>query len=382
MKRIALLLIAVIVAVLTVGVAATSAQGDNYCNYPPPRLVAGSQARVTPGLPNVIRAQPWRGPSSPVVGEIPAGGVFTVLAGYAPQCSDAMNWYYISYNGIVGWTAEGSGGVYWVEPVVANNGCAITPRLTPGGQGRVTPGLPNVIRNQPWRGAGSSIIGLIPAGGVFNVQSGPSCANGIQWWLVQYGGVTGWTGEGEGATYWVEPASGGNPGICSGALPPHLTVGASAYASHNIDVPLYPQASSGAPILTMPAGSWFRVLSSPVCSEGVQWWLIRFNNYEGWIKESNGSVYTVDPWVCGNFMPSRLIVGTSARVSPGLPNNLRAQPSLDAQIVGTIPGGQSFAVVGGPQCGNNGTWWQVAYNGVYGWTMEGRGNSYWLEPFS
>lgn len=380
MKRFALILIAVFIMVLSVGVAATAAQGDNYCNYPPPRLVAGSQARVTPGLPNVIRAQPWRGPSSPVVGEIPAGGVFTVLAGYGLQCSDGMNWYYVSYNGIVGWTPEGSGGVYWTEPLVANS-CAIAPRLSIGGQGRVTPGLPNVIRSQPWRGAGSSIIGLIPAGGVFTVQSGPSCANGIQWWLVQYGGITGWTGEGEGASYWVEPVTGGNSGICQG-LPPHLTVGASGFASHGYDVPLYPQAMTGAPILTMPAGSWFRVLSSPICSEGVQWWQVRFNNYEGWVKETNGSEYAVDPYHCANFMPSRLIAGTSARVLPGLPNNLRAQPSLSAQIVGTIPGGQSVAVVGGPQCGNNGVWWQVAYNGVYGWTMEGRNTAYWLEPLS
>lgn len=378
-KRI-ILVIAIVAAMLAVGVATTAAQGDNYCNYPPPRLVAGGQARVTPGLPNVIRSQPWRGAGSSILGQIPAGGVFTVLAGYGPQCSEGMNWYYVSYNGLVGWTAEGNNGVYWTEPVAAS--CSsLAPRLTIGGQGRITPGLPNVVRNQPWRGAGSSIIGLIPAGGVFTVQGGPSCASGVQWWLVNYNGVTGWTGEGEGTTYWTEPISGGFPDTCTGALPPRLTVGTAAFVPPGFGTPLYPQAGTQtAPTLTMPGGSWIRVLSAPLCSQGVNWWQVRFNNYEGWVPETTGGHYNVDPYICQGFEPSRLMVGTSARVLPGLPNNLRAQPSLTAPILGRIPAGGTMAVVGGPQCGNNGTWWQVAVNGVYGWTMEGSGGTYWLEP--
>ena len=38
-----------------------------------------------------------------------------------------------------------------------------------------------------------------------------------------------------------------------------------------------------------------------------------------------------------------------------------------------------LTVVGGPQCGNSGAWWQVSYNGVTGWTMEGQSSSYWTE---
>jgi hypothetical protein len=26
------------------------------------------------------------------------------------------------------------------------------------------------------------------------------------------------------------------------------------------------------------------------------------------------------------------------------------------------------------------TWWQVDYNDTVGWTAEGQGNTYWLEP--
>jgi hypothetical protein len=49
-------------------------------------------------------------------------------------------------------------------------------------------------------------VGQIPGGGVFTVLSGPQCGDqGILYWFVSYSGVQGWTGEGQGSTYWVEP---------------------------------------------------------------------------------------------------------------------------------------------------------------------------------
>ena len=34
----------------------------------------------------------------------------------------------------------------------------------------------------------------------------------------------------------------------------------------------------------------------------------------------------------------------------------------------------------GPVCTADGAWWQVNYNGLIGWTVEGQNNDYWLEP--
>ena len=83
---------------------------------------------------------------------------------------------------------------------------------------------------------------------------------------------------------------------------------------------------------------------------------------------------------CPGFLPSRLVVGQTGRVTPGDPNNLRAAPSLQAQLLGQIPGGGAFTVISGPQCGDNMAWWEVDYNGQRGWTVEGRGSTYWTEP--
>ncbi len=84
---------------------------------------------------------------------------------------------------------------------------------------------------------------------------------------------------------------------------------------------------------------------------------------------------------CPGFLPSRLVPGAQGRVTPGSANRLRAQPSQQAEIVGLMPGDSLFLVISGPQCDPAGiAWWEVEYNGVPGWTAEGQGDSYFVEP--
>jgi hypothetical protein len=89
-----------------------------------------------------------------------------------------------------------------------------------------------------------------------------------------------------------------------------------------------------------------------------------------------------EPITCPGFMFSRMVVGGRGRVSDDLPNNLRQEPSTSSQRIGEIPSGAEFDVLAGPICGENLAWWQVNYNGIVGWTAEGQGNEYWLEPLS
>lgn len=83
-------------------------------NSPPSRLIPGRVGRVTPGDPNRLRAAPESGT---VLGNIPAGSTFAILAG--PQCGaqNGLAWWQVEYNGQVGWTAEGQGSEYWLELV-------------------------------------------------------------------------------------------------------------------------------------------------------------------------------------------------------------------------------------------------------------------------
>lgn len=84
--------------------------------------------------------------------------------------------------------------------------------------------------------------------------------------------------------------------------------------------------------------------------------------------------------VCPGFIASRLRVNRSGQVLPGTPNNLRAEPSTNSARVGQIPGDGIFHVLEGPVCAENFAWWRVDYQGTVGWTVEGQGSEYWVQP--
>lgn len=102
-------------------------------------------------------------------------------------------------------------------------GCedAPTPRLVVGMQGRVSPGSPNNMRDQP--GSAGTKTGNIPGGAVFLVLDGPQCADGLVWWQVDYDGLVGWTAEGQNVEYWLEPVP-ATPTPLPTAVPDPLTV--------------------------------------------------------------------------------------------------------------------------------------------------------------
>jgi hypothetical protein len=76
-------------------------------------------------------------------------------------------------------------------------------RLLIGGVGRVTPGAPNRLRDQPT--TQGNIISMIPGGAPFVVLTGPVCDGQIVWWEVNYNGQVGYTAEIANNTYLVEP---------------------------------------------------------------------------------------------------------------------------------------------------------------------------------
>lgn len=78
----------------------------------PFRLRGGSPSRVLGDSPNNVRETYHL--DSAVLGQIPAGETFDVLAG--PQCMEGIAWWYVRYGDLIGWTAEGRDGEYWLAP--------------------------------------------------------------------------------------------------------------------------------------------------------------------------------------------------------------------------------------------------------------------------
>ncbi len=85
-------------------------------------------------------------------------------------------------------------------------GCSLPPQLSVGLQAIVSPGLANRVRNGATLGAAQ--VGRIQEGDVVNVESGPVCADGYNWYLVRNANVAGWTVEGGDGEYWLLPHSG------------------------------------------------------------------------------------------------------------------------------------------------------------------------------
>jgi len=83
---------------------------------------------------------------------------------------------------------------------------------------------------------------------------------------------------------------------------------------------------------------------------------------------------------CLNGLLPRLVIGEQGRVLPGIPNNFRAEPTIQSEDIGDIAGGEVFTVLDGVECANNIVWWQVEYEGVIGWTGESDIDGYWVEP--
>jgi len=85
---------------------------------------------------------------------------------------------------------------------------------------------------------------------------------------------------------------------------------------------------------------------------------------------------------CPDAPIPQLVIGQQGNVTPGPPNNVRDMPSRDGTRLGEIPGGGIFTVLDGPVCDGELNWWQVDYNGLIGWTAEGKNNAYWVQPIS
>ena len=88
------------------------------CDGLPSRLIVGSTGRVIVGdTSNNLRQRPDR--DSVQVGDLFPGEVFTVVDG--PICEDNYTWYAVEVNGdLKGWTAEGTRGDYFIEPVLTD----------------------------------------------------------------------------------------------------------------------------------------------------------------------------------------------------------------------------------------------------------------------
>lgn len=102
--------------------------GSNICpDTQPSMLMPGRQGRVSTAsaATNRVRSEPST--AGAIIGEIPAGEYFDVLAG--PECAHGWAWFQVRTDKLEGWMAEGSADEYWVQPILTDAQNVIGPNI-------------------------------------------------------------------------------------------------------------------------------------------------------------------------------------------------------------------------------------------------------------
>jgi hypothetical protein len=111
----------------------------------------------------------------------------------------------------------------------------------------------------------------------------------------------------------------------------------------------------------------------PQRPEWVQWGAPR-----GRWFEPGGEAFIAGARCEDSILPFRMRRGDMGYVLGDTSNNIRVTPSVSGELLGQLAPGIPFTVVTGPVCSDGSAWWEVDYPS--GWTSEGQGDEYWLQP--
>lgn len=260
-------------------------------------------------------------------------------------------------------------------------------------------------------------IGSLAEGTQVTLIEGPqSSADGVVWFKVQGGGLTGWC-----SAEWL-----GEPGA---APPPAASTAPAAPAAPPATTP--PPASTPDPgsavnggstpritgtggfgarlraepslkaaiVLVIPEGATVELTGATRTAEGYQWVQVLYTGATGWVASSlltaNIAVPSSTPKPSAAPAPApaptpaptpvpaaapapttpgagNVAVGNSAVVvdTEGYVLRIRSRPGLDAPIVGFIPPAGVVKVTAGPQADSTGApWFSIEYSGMVGWVL-------------
>jgi hypothetical protein len=157
----------------------------------------------------------------------------------------------------------------------------------------------NGIRSSADVHSSTNKIATAYSGDVLVIIGGPVCSYGwILWEVRTVTGLTGWTPESDGITFWLNPIMSWQ--ACSNAPLSRLHVNDTALVGFDPDLPLNVRTGAGTdyPIFRkfLP-GVKVNILAGPNCTNGMVWWKIssQQSSDSGWSAEGMGSDYYLIP---------------------------------------------------------------------------------------
>jgi uncharacterized protein YraI len=287
------------------------------------QLSVGTEAQITPGAANSLRAQPST--SSERIGTIPGRARLSIIGG--PRCGDGFTFWQVNYNDTIGWTAEGADDDYYMIPYDGPDDTEET----------VVNTRPNNILTG---------LGLLGGGGGDATRIERTLGNAA------YGGMVSldFVPSGERITAPIKP----------NVLLNELLFTHPFLAMHTCMTPSDTNCVREKPDV------------QAISPDGVV--------YAG--DEFFGLRYTrANPFICNGSRASQIFpVVDGVRVMDGLGVlNLRPSPDNDP-VLERIPAGAVAELIDGPECGSgSNVWWNVSYNGITGWVAENSSTQQWLE---
>ena len=134
-------------------------------------------------------------------------------------------------------------------------------------------------------------IGRFGAGVKVTVQEGPVDTDGYRWWRVSdSGGKAGWVAERDSTTVWLT-AQIGDPRPVDRPVQASDTV---VITADGVALRSFPGKNTTL-LREMPRGAKLALLEAPVDVDGLRWWHVKNEKYDGWAAESSGSQRLLSP---------------------------------------------------------------------------------------
>jgi hypothetical protein len=229
MRKLVVLITVLLIGAMTLSIGSAAPSADPNC---PASYVSQLAPGVT-GHVNVVFSTLRYTPDGNVKQVIFAPGTFSVQTQDQTFADTGLNqgpcvtntrWWYVQYMDVegypYGWALESEidgqyGSAYWMVPglIETPTSCSNSPTfgLIPGGTGEIAqdfstlrpaPGEPGTVINAP-----ASFWVVDPMDPSFPAPyTQPTCAGGLAFWYINYGGTigAGWASEGQGSTRWLQ----------------------------------------------------------------------------------------------------------------------------------------------------------------------------------
>jgi uncharacterized protein YraI len=316
---------------------------------PAARFAVNDRIRVADGPLNV---RSGASSSHPILGELTLDTELCVVQG--PTFASGYEWYRVNGFGLLGWVA----GEFC--SLVSSGGCSgggAGGRFAVNDKVEVVDGPLN-LRAQP--SSAAAILNVYSTGTELCLASGPSYADGYEWYQVAGGWIAG------------DFCALITPGGCGPAVPTgrFATWDRIYVADGPLNVRTGPTVAA-AISAELVEGTEACVRNGPKLADGYEWYGVTVNGIEGWVAGDFCGLMT--PGGCRTTSTtSRFSTGDKIEVIDG-PLNVRNGPALAATTIGSYETWASACVMSGPVYADGYDWYQVDGLGLQGWVA----GNYW-----